>query len=497
MGENGEQELSLNATQQKIIKSDVFENQNLNQIKKKIGRKRRKEKRKLNEVEKNFLIETKICHEDKKQKVEFLVSKLTSTTSEFNPHDLLPILKNCHEQINDQDQDQRDTQQKKMDTKVKQSHCEFRFDPNILNKKQKVEVNDWQIEEFFQKKEKLDRLNCTEEKKQNINLLSEQILISLDANDLTQLQNLLPRAHKEINKLIQEENQKEKQGKVYRPIINELKWNQLSQINWKNCGNYFFTCLSKLDLHLFENFMTHSNFQHLWKSRIISFYKKICTLGNNKKQEQFETAIACVKWYSMIIQSRDLYQIESYLQFLFFDLWLVHLYQGKNLEFVNVDSQHNTANKKNNRKRQQIISGVLQGRDGDFYLKSCKNKFRERIWNDGSRLCIQVDNVDYLLQNKNLNPPFVFGIFYNDEINQKEFWHLNVPSIPNTEIILDEFFVHDMFYQDLITEGLNQKLYILLNQFPHEICLLITQYLRSMSNNNEIFIYLLQNVVET
>ena len=116
------------STQQKIIKSNIFANQNqdqnltqnLNQIKKKIGRKRRKENKKLNQIEKNVIVETKNCHLDKKQKLDFSISQLTSSTvSEFSayddPQDLVPILKNFNEKINDQEQDQDllDTQKKK------------------------------------------------------------------------------------------------------------------------------------------------------------------------------------------------------------------------------------------------------------------------------------------------------------------------------------------------------------------------------------------------
>ena len=124
-----ENEFTFNvAAQQKRIKSNIFENQNqnqnltqnLNQIKKKIGRKRRKEKKKLIQIEKNVIVETKNCHLDKKQKVEFSISQLkSSTVSEFNvyddPQDLVPILKNFDEKINDQEQDQDllNTQKKK------------------------------------------------------------------------------------------------------------------------------------------------------------------------------------------------------------------------------------------------------------------------------------------------------------------------------------------------------------------------------------------------
>ena len=267
-------------------------------------------------------------------------------------------------------------------------------------------------------------------------------------------------------------------------LINESKCNPLYQINWRNCSNYFFTCVSNINRNFFENFMKESKFQNLSKLRIISFHKK-----QQSEKKQFDRVIASVKWYNIIIQlDSSLTRIENYLKYLFFDLWFFRLYQEKNLEFTenspsdiseNENEIHNTDD--DNKKSRFVVSGILKRRDHGLYLERCKrNDFF--YFPTTSRLFVKIDNVDFSLQHKQLTLPcYLFGIyyFYNQE-NNGRFLQLNVKSIPNTQQVLNEFFKNDIFYQDLITEGLEKQLYAQIKQFPSDICLLITQYLRSI-----------------
>ena len=431
---------------------------------------------------------------------------------------------------------------------------------------------DWELEEFFQNKEKFDQFNFTEQIKQRISLICEQILISLSTNkNLKDILNLIIKGNKEINQFINEKKEKENQEEEeennnnkeeesnerdwefhltsiepknhfpslyvlkdnekkeyedlmklrkkieilpfhYRQIIylekglelfTESKSNQLSQINWKNCGNYFLTCLSKLNPLLLEIFMRKSQFHHLCKSRIISFYKYCCCSCASSHpffQKQFETAIASVKWYHIIQQPLSFLKQVNYLQYLLFDLWFLHLYQGKTLEFFlvdknEVDQKKKTKNKQKKNKDNQatkIQTGILTERDSELFDEVCKRKYsgkkRPLYANNGSRLCIHLNEMDgdLLLENKEVHPPpYVFGILYpsfnhNNDLIKKEFFHLNVKSIPNTQNVLNEFFKNDIFFQDLVTKGLDKELYSILKEFPCEICLLITQYLRSI-----------------
>ena len=445
---------------------------------------------------------------------------------------------------------------------------------------------DWKLEEFFQNKEKFDQFDVKAEKKQRINIIYEEILLSLSANQFTQVSNLITKANTQINQwskekqeekvVVEEEEETEKTEEknkeskerdyesqlnsiqpenhfpslyvvedyqkreyekliklrekiqfllpCYRQIIyeekglellSESKSNQLSQINWKNGGNYFCACLSKLDPILFENFMKESQFHHLCKTRIISFYKY--TQKNSHRyplfQKQFEIAIACIKWYNFIQQSVFFSRVQNYLEYVLFDLWFLRLYQGKKLTFI-ADSPiikikiegKNKKNNKNQKQKQQppkILHGILRSRDCELFNEICKLKYHRKTpfsANQASRLCIQINNDDekkdtvdllLLLENKKFcPPPYEFGISYpfNDDENKgkqrnnnnKEFFHLNVESIPNTQNILNECFKTDVFFEDLRTEGLDKELYIILKEFPCEICLLITQYLRSI-----------------
>lgn len=364
---------------------------------------------------------------------------------------------------------------------------------------------DWKLEEFFQNKENFDQLDGKEEKKQRINIIYEEILLSLSANQFTQVSNLITKGNTQINqwskekqeeKVVVEEvkeeeeeetkktEEKNKESKerdyesqlnsiepenhfpslyevedyqkreyeklmklrekiqfllpCYRQIIYEEKGlellcesksNQLSQINWKNCGNYFFSCLSKLDPILFENFMKESKFHNLCKTRIISFYKY--TQKNSPLfQKHFEIAIACIKWYNLIQQSVFFSRVQNYLEYVLFDLWFLRLYQGKKLTFI-ADSpitkiikiegkkKKNKKNQKQKQKPPRMLHGILISRDCELFNEICKLKYHRKTpiyANQASRLCIQInddekkdDSVDLLLllENKKNLPPSI------------------------------------------------------------------------------------------
>ena len=158
------------------------------------------------------------------------------------------------------------------------------------------------------------------------------------------------------------------------------------------------------------------------------------------------------------------------LNYLLFDIWFIFLYQNHNVNFF--DSELET--------KKHISSGIVKRRDLTYTsLQSFLHKTRP------SGLCIEIDQGEEYYMNISIvstptkDSPHAFGIRSKKE-NNSEFLFLTIPSIPNTQHVLNEFFQNDIFFQDLITEGLNKKLYRLLKQFPFEVCLLITQYLRSI-----------------
>lgn len=308
-------------------------------------------------------------------------------------------------------------------------------------------------------------------------------------NHLPSLYSLNDSEQEKYKELIKLRNEIRSLSPTYRLIFYEekglelltlSKCNQLSQIDWRTCSNYFFTCLTILEPILFQNFMKESKFQNLSKNRINIFYKLIyysCNNNNNdnnnkkclkiKQQQQFEIAIACVKWYSTITQLSSYAQIEQYVKYLFFDIWFIHLYRSSKVDFFHSET------------KKHLLSGIIKHHDP--ICKSSILKYEKTLF-DKSGLCIEIDEDYYYMRilpwfaTSEETHQYSFGI-YTKEV---EFICFTIPSIPNTQKVLNEFFKNDIFFQDLMTTELERKLYTLLKELPREICFLIVQYLRSI-----------------
>ena len=267
-------------------------------------------------------------------------------------------------------------------------------------------------------------------------------------------------------------------------LLCRSKSNEISKICWRKCGIYFLSCLHELHTILFDHFVKELQFQNVNKTRMISFYKGFLQRNNDDNlnlnlKNLFEIAIACLKWFNIVLQLHSLPNIKKHLKFVFFDLWFIDLYQGQNLEFVSSESNINN-NKKNNKKEEKkkiILSGILKDR---AVLHSGSTTTRNSCT---SFLNIDINGKLFKLNKYKKSIHFhYFGILYSLNPNTEPvFFNLKVKSIPNTQDVLNEFMRDDIFFQDIITDGIEKQLYIYLpQQFPFDLCRLITEYLRSI-----------------
>ena len=278
----------------------------------------------------------------------------------------------------------------------------------------------------------------------------------------------------------------------YRKVIYEekrlklfckSKRNEISQIDWINCCEYFLLCLSEINPNLYKSFTHLYKWEYISTTHIISCYGRLNKTSKKSKNKKtgLERGIACVKWYNIIQQlNKSLSEIKKCLDHMFFDLWFIQVVKGKILDFVFVKNNFTTYK----------ISGILTTSKTEYIeTPDIKQFFGQTHIQSDSQLSFIINNRDVVPFRcrepwcNSTNDSYSFGLYYpfpSKTTPDLGFYLLNINFIPNTQDVLTFFFKNDLFFQDLITEGVDKELYNVLNQFPISLCELITQYLKSI-----------------